>query len=131
AEARAAGKILGIAELSFLRCSDWTLGSEIAKAADLLRPLLKREQPELVYLPHPHDGHPDHQATLPILRAALKGTRTTPALRAYEVWTPLAQYDHVEDISLVMQPKLKALQAHESQLKDLNYARAVTGLNQY
>jgi len=93
---------------------------------------LTRTKPELIYLPHPNDGHPDHQATLPILRAAINdGTASAPQLRAYEVWTPLTQYDHVEDITSVMPKKLEALRAHKSQLQDFDYVRAITGLNEY
>ena len=132
AEARAAAKILGISDLAFLRCSDWTLADDLQKAADLLRPILVRTKPELIYLPHPNDGHPDHQATLPILRAAWENTGlSAPQLRAYEVWTPLSQYDRDEDITSVMPKKLEALRAHKSQLQDFDYVRAVTGLNEY
>jgi LmbE family N-acetylglucosaminyl deacetylase len=131
-EAKAAAKIIGISELIFLRCDDWTLGDQIPMTADLLRPIVKREKPKLIYLPHLNDGHPDHQATLPILRAALRrGGIRRPELRSYEVWTPLSQFDIVEDISAVMGRKLKALRAHKSQLKEFDYARAITGLNQY
>ncbi len=131
-EAKGAAKILGISELNFLRCSDWTLGDEISKAAALLRPILKRTKPKLAYLPHPNDGHPDHQAVLPILRAAFQrsGIRTLE-LRAYEVWTPLSQFDLVQDISSVMGRKLKALRAHKSQLREFDYVRAISGLNVY
>jgi LmbE family N-acetylglucosaminyl deacetylase len=50
---------------------------------------------------------------------------------AYEVWTPLAEYDQVEDISPVMRRKLRALRCHRSQLGHFRYDRAVRGLNQY
>ena len=71
----------------------------------------------MIYLPHPLDGHPDHQATLPILRAALKAVHElSPAFRFYEVWTPLAKYDIVQDISSFMTRKIRALRAHKSQL---------------
>jgi len=68
-----------------------------------------------------------------VVRAALKGGRSPrPALRGYEVWTPQAEYDHVENISSVMSRKLRALRAHKSQLKGkFDYVRAVTGLNQF
>jgi len=66
------------------------------------------------------------------VRAAVRAAGIpTPELRAYEVWTPLAGYNHVEDISAVMSQKLRALRAHRSQLKEFDYARAVTGLNQF
>ena len=132
AEARRAARILKVRELRFLRCSDWTLLSEIPKAARLLRPILRKTAPELIYLPHPEDGHPDHQATLLILSEALKSVKLPHLkLRFYEVWTPLSNHDVVNDITSSMKQKIKALRAHKSQLKDFDYVRAVTGLNQY
>jgi len=131
-EARKSSKILGLAKLHFLRQPDWMLGDHVSAAATALKPLLEQERPALIYLPHPNDGHPDHQATLPILRAALKRCRgLEPELLAYEIWTPLAAHDLVVDISLVMPRKLRALRAHRSQLGEFDYVKAVTGLNQF
>jgi len=132
-EARRAAEILGLAEVVFLRCPDWTLGGNVGKAARLLGPVLEKESPEIIYLPHPADWHPDHKVALPILRAALRHCGlAAPLLRGYEVWTPLSQHDHVENISSVIKIKLLALRAHQSQSKGkFNYERAVTGLNQF
>src|SRR5262249_44922164 len=89
-EARRAGKILELSELHFLRQPDWQLGDGIQKAAAALRPILKSETPNRIYLPHPQEWHPDHQAALPVLRAAFKGARIiAPELWCYEVWTPI------------------------------------------
>jgi len=131
-EAQAAAKILGLAALEFLRGPDWGLAEAKTKVAQRLRRILEREKPELIYLPHPGDWHPDHQATLPLLCAAAKriGLKA-PELRAYEVWTPLPEFDHVVDISRLMPRKLRALRAHKSQLGEFDYVRAVTGLNQF
>ena len=132
AEARQSAAILGIVDLEFLRLADWSSREQIRSAAPRLRAVLNREMPELIYLPHPGEWHPDHQAALACLRAALRGWRgPEPALRGYEVWTPLGHYDEVEDISKVMLRKLRALRAHRSQLRGWDYARAITGLNQY
>ena len=131
-EAKAAAKILGLARVEFLRQADWTVGDHVAETARALRPILKREAPRLIYLPHPNEWHPDHRAALAVLRAALRGAkRLAPELRGYEVWTPLAEHDHVEDITAVMPRKLRALRAHRSQLSEFNYERAVRGLNQF
>ena len=54
-----------------------------------------------------------------------------PLLRGYEVWTPLGEYQHVEDISAVMPAKLDALRQHASQLAGWDYVRAVSGLNAF
>jgi LmbE family N-acetylglucosaminyl deacetylase len=131
-EARRAGKILGLAELFFLRQPDWKLCDHVTTAATVLRTILKREMPTLIYIPHPSDSHPDHQATWPIVRTALKrsGLRA-PTIRAYEIWTQFKQFDVVEDISAVMPRKLRALQAYRSQLGVFDYERAILGLNQY
>lgn len=132
AEAKKAARILKLAALEFFRLSDWTLNEHIREAAHLLKPILKRETPKLIYLPHPREWHPDHQAAVPILRAAMRGTgMPQPELRGYEVWTPLAEHDHVEDITTAMTLKLRALRAHHSQLNEFNYERAVKGLNQF
>jgi len=131
-EAKAAAKLLGLARIHFLRQPDWMLGDHIKAAAQALRPVLLAEKPQLIYTPHEAEWHPDHRAALPILRFALRGWRgALPDLRTYEVWTPMAAHDHVEDISLAMPRKLKALRAHRSQLNDFDYDRAVRGLNAF
>lgn len=132
AEARKAAKILKLGALEFLHLPDWTSNERVREGARLLHPILKRETPRLIYLPHPREWHPDHQAALPILRTALRGAgMPQPELRGYEVWTPLAEHDHVEDITAVMALKLRALRAHRSQLCGFDYERAVKGLNQF
>lgn len=132
AEARRAGKILGLAALHFLRQPDWMLGAHAAGAAGALRPILRTETPALMYLPHPMEWHPDHQAALTVARRALSRARIPlPKLRGYEVWTPMGRFDEVENIGAVMPRKLRALRAHRSQLDEFDYVRAVRGLNQY
>src|SRR5262245_61629908 len=131
-EAKAAGKILGVGRLHFLRQPDWTLGENIKPAARALRPLLSAAKASLIYVPHEGEWHPDHQAALPVLRAALRGWQgTLPEVRAYEVWTPLATHDHVANIGRVLSRKLRALRAHRSQLEEYDYERAVRGLNAF
>lgn len=132
AEAREATGILGVGQLTFLRCPDWFVGDHVAEAAALLRPVLEWERPELVYLPHPREWHPDHQASLPVFQSALSGLALAePLVRTYEVWTPLTEYDEVEDITSVMERKLAAIRCYRSQLDLFKYDRAVEGLNAY
>ena len=131
-EARAAAKILGVAEVHFLRQPDWMLGDHLEATATALRPVLELEQPQIVYLPHEADGHPDHRSAWAILRLAMKSIAEAGwELRAYEIWTPLPAHDRVEDITRVMPRKLRALRAHASQLDGFNYERAVRGLNAF
>jgi N-acetylglucosamine malate deacetylase 1 len=131
AEARQAAAILGISAIHFLRLPDWCVSDHIKAAARRLRPILRKEKPAILYLPHPREWHPDHQAALPILRVLYDGNRAGPELRGYEVWTPLADPLRVENITAAMPRKLRALRAHRSQLNEFDYVRAVRGLNQY
>jgi LmbE family N-acetylglucosaminyl deacetylase len=131
-EAGKAAAILGLTIVAFLRGPDWGVADTVGRLAQELRPILQRENPDRIYLPHPADGHPDHQATLAVLRRALARSKTKPPeLLAYEVWTPLAAFDQVVDITGWMPRKLKALRAHRSQLRDFDYVRAIEGLNAY
>lgn len=131
-EARRAASILGVERLHFLRQPDWMLGDDPGPAVRGLRAVLRAEKPALVYVPHAHEWHPDHVAASRILQRALaSGKEAVPAIREYEVWTPLTAPDQVEDISRVMPSKLRALRAHRSQLVEFDYERAVRGLNAF
>ncbi len=131
-EAAAAAEILGVAALEFFRLPDWTAGEHVEEGAGKLAQVLQREAPGLVYLPHAAEWHPDHRAALTIFTAALlREEIPVPEARAFEVWTPLSEYDCVEDISATMRGKLAAVRCYRSQLGDFRYDRAVRGLNQY
>jgi LmbE family N-acetylglucosaminyl deacetylase len=129
-EAGEAATVLGVARLAFLRGPDWMLGENPDKVVIGLRGLIEEEGPQLVYLPHEGDEHPDHKASLPIVLRALQG-RAVPPLLAYEVWTPLPGYDEVKDVSAVMERKLEAIRCHCSQVGYYRYDRAAEGLARY
>jgi LmbE family N-acetylglucosaminyl deacetylase len=131
-EAEEASGILGIDSIDFLRQPDWFLGDNIAQAAGALQPVIVREKPDRIYLPHPREWHPDHAASLPIsLQATALSGQRMPELFGYEIWTPLGEYDHVEDTGNVIDRKLDAVRCYRSQLQGFRYDRAVLGLNQY
>jgi LmbE family N-acetylglucosaminyl deacetylase len=134
-EAEAAAEVLGLADLTFLRRPDWfvgELGGGVDEVAALLRPILAREAPQSIYLPHDREWHPDHRAALAVVRAACRDSGIpAPDLLTYEVWTPLSEYDQVKDITSVMARKLRAVRCYRSQLAGFHYDRAVRGLNQY
>lgn len=131
-EARAAGTILGLATLAFLRRPDWFVAEGVEAAAAALYPSLEADAPQLIYLPHPGEWHPDHRAALAVVLLALQGCPgLLPTLRTFEVWTPLSDYDCVENISKVMARKLLAIRCYRSQLESFSYDRAVRGLGQY
>jgi N-acetylglucosamine malate deacetylase 1 len=131
-EARKAAGMIGVSKTMFLRLPDWYVGKSVKKAAAALRPVLRAESPRIIYLPHPGEWHPDHRAALAVIRLALnRAGIPAPELRAYEIWTPLSEYDHVEDITAMMPCKLRALESYKSQLNEFAYERAVRGLNEF
>jgi LmbE family N-acetylglucosaminyl deacetylase len=133
-EAQAAARVLGVDDICFLRLPDLGLSKVVERAAGDLRKVLERDVPDLMYLPHPADDHPDHEASLPIVRKALTGLgrqRRLPELRVYEIWSPMAHYGWVEDISDVMPRKMRAVKCYTTQLREFRYDRAIRGLNEY
>jgi LmbE family N-acetylglucosaminyl deacetylase len=134
AEAAEALGILGVCGEHFLRLPDLGLREALERGARQLGEVLGACRPALVYLPHPGEAHPDHEAAFPLVRAALARLpegEPRPELRAYEVWTPMAAYGWPEDITPVMATKLRAVRCYRSQLRAFRYDRAVQGLNQY
>jgi LmbE family N-acetylglucosaminyl deacetylase len=127
AEARTAAKILGVNELEFLRCRDWELNGDLSQPLDRLRPIIERERPDLIYLPHPLEWHPDHRAVIRIVEQL----EVNAELRGYEVWSPMPEHDHVIDITAVWERKLSALRCHASQLATWPYERGMHGLAQF
>ena len=131
-EAHAAADVLGVSTLTFLRLQDWFLSEQVVEAAARLLPIVESMAPAIIYTPHVREWHPDHRAALAIVRQALPGGHLgSLSLRAYEVWTPLSEYDYVEDITSVMSYKLRAVRSYVSQIPQFRYDRAVRGLNQY
>jgi LmbE family N-acetylglucosaminyl deacetylase len=136
AESRAAADVLGVARTYFLRQEDWYIADHADATAAALADAVGEFAPQQVYLPHAGDSHPDHRAAATVLRKALATMPVSVAhaperILAYEVWTPIAEYDHVEDVSRVMHRKLAAVRCYGSQLEAFRYDRAVRGLNQY
>ncbi len=120
AEANRACKILGIHSVHFFHGPDQHLTNDSQTSVARLAPLLRESKPELIYLPHPQDAHPDYKASLPV-----------PRLLAYEIWSPMPAFSHVEDVTVVMTRKLRAIRTHHSQVAQIVYDRAIQGLNRY
>jgi LmbE family N-acetylglucosaminyl deacetylase len=133
AEAKEAAHVLAAEAVHFLRLPDTRLEQAIPTAAQKLQPILAAARPDMIYLPHAADAHPDHGAARPIAQTALANLawNKLPQVRGYEVWSPMARYGWVEDITAVMGRKLRAIRCYRSQLRLLRYDHAVRGLNAY
>lgn len=131
-EAAAAASVLGLDAFTFLRLPDWMLEDHVAAAEAELGAVLGSRPPDLIYLPHEGESHPDHRVSMRLCRGALALTPDLdPELRCYEFWSPLTEWSLLQDITGTMAEKLAALRCYPSQTAQIDYERAVIGLNQY
>jgi LmbE family N-acetylglucosaminyl deacetylase len=128
-EARRAGEILGVSDISFLDAEDGRLRTD-SRVSKLLRAILERDRPQAVYLPFFLESHVDHCAASDMLIEAASGTSACFECRCYEVWTPLFP-NVVVEIDTTIELKKRALACYQSQLADIDYVHTGIGLNAY
>jgi LmbE family N-acetylglucosaminyl deacetylase len=132
-EAQAAARILEIEGIEFWREPDGALSSGPSLTGRLRETILDWG-PQILYVPHDREDHPDHRAAARLVRQALSiagpGVHTLTVLQ-YEVWTPLSRFDRVVDISPHMEVKLAAIRAHKTQCAVMDFGEAALGLNRY
>lgn len=127
AEARAALQRLGVNRMVCLDAEDGAL-DQCDWAAEKLRDVLLKQQPDIVYLPFYLEEHPDHRAASRVLLDAVAGTPLQFQCIGYEVWTPLFPNCLVR-IDSTIETKKQALQEYRSQLQQCDYLHASIGLN--
>ena len=91
-EARAACAVLGIAEadVHFCNLPDGRLAECVTDAAEEVVTVVRRDAVGIVFAPHTHDVHDDHEATNRIVVRALRDAGRAVTLFEYPVWL----YDH-------------------------------------
>ena len=141
-EAKNAAEVIGFQDLTFLKNPDGYLRYDQGNLKKLVE-LIRDKQPHLVYVHHASDGHQDHRATFQLVNEALARASarlfqeyegapwSTETVMTYEVWTPLSDFEYVEDVSAFIDKKVAALRKHESQMKNARYDEAFEGLARY
>ena len=141
-EAKEAVKILGVKDAVFLRFPDGFVEYNKSNLVTLIN-LIRKQKPNMVYIPHKNDAHKDHMKTHELVTEAMnkaagpwfqecKGKSwSVDTVLCYEVWTPLGEISYAEDITEFMELKIKSLEQHKSQMQDISYDEAVKGLNRY
>lgn len=131
-EAQAWGAQAGVRSVRFLDLPDGQV-QPAPEAVARLAAWLDEVQPQLVYLPFVMDLLEDHWQTARLFNAAVQrcgAWRKSLVVRAYEVWAPVPA-NRVADITAHAARKRELLDLYVSQLRDVDYRRAIEGLNTY
>ena len=131
-EAQEAAEILGYRSLEFWRVPNGKLTSS-ASLAKRLTQKVKTFKPDIIYVTHDKEQHPEHRAAARLVRKSLQSIPKSkaPVVLMYEVWTPLQRMDHIVDITSVVEVKRLAIQAHRCQCAVMAFDEAIIGLNRY
>jgi LmbE family N-acetylglucosaminyl deacetylase len=142
-ESRIVAKILGVKKIFFLREDDRNIYNRKSKIIEKLIKVIREIKPHIIYAPHPREKDIEHKIVYEITKEAVwlskspyfprfgDATRSMQMIYLYEVWTPLEDFFKKEDITNVINTKIKALLAYKSQLKYFNLVDAIIGLNLY
>ena len=136
-EALTALNILGIEppQTQFLDETDGSLAQLTEPQQNLLIAklveILQSFEPQEVYVPHHHDGHPDHEATYSLVRTAIEVSSQQIELLQYPIWmlwrNPLSSHEYLHknshayrlSISDFKEKKHQAIGAYKSQTPNL------------
>lgn len=143
-EAKNAMKVIGVdkSNLIFLKNPDGYLEYNRNNLVKLVE-LIRDKKPDIIYTPHENDAHKDHiktnelviesvnRASGPWFQECKGKPWSVGTVLGYEVWTPLQEFQYVEDITDFFELKIKALEQHKSQIEGIRYDDAIKGLNMY
>jgi len=125
---------LGIKSVKFLDGRDGSLEKDMARITSKVYQLISELRPDVIFMPHRYEWHPDHKASWTLVSRAHKALPGVLAkkidLWCYEVWTPLNPtlvIDITENIPL----KRKALNHYKPYFDNLDLDSALLGLNCY
>jgi LmbE family N-acetylglucosaminyl deacetylase len=104
---------------------------DLTAVVGLLADVLRRATPDLIYAPHPGEGHKDHAVAAVSAARAHAMAESSAALYGYEVWSPIEAPDVVVDVSAHYATKRDAIRCYPSQLAHTDILGAIEGLNRY
>ncbi|MBO4519819.1 MAG: PIG-L family deacetylase [Alphaproteobacteria bacterium] len=92
---------------------------------------LEFKEYDYVLMPHPMDFHKDHVAVSCLFKRACQNQPFHGHIIYYEIWNTLARPTHYIDISDVVEEKKRLINLYRSQVKNIDYASRILGLNHY
>ncbi len=120
-EAKVSERILGGKGLVFLGLNEGKFGQEAQRVKEQLLELIRKEKPTKIFTHSQDDFHYDHRAVHHIVRELVKEHKLKCDIYTFDVWNPLKILKRnvpklVVDISDTFKTKMKAYEAHESQV---------------
>lgn len=140
-EAEQVSRLLGMKSY-FLNVPDRTLAYNPEIIHQIIC-ILQDYQPDIVYVPHCGEADREHRLCNEIYSEACwlaediyalkwKRSMNTPkVVLEYEIWTPLAKPQYLEDINRYMKQKVELINLYSSQRRFCDYAQAFEMLNGY
>lgn len=130
-EAFEASKILGSQVIEFWEQPDGNLQISNELVERMLA-LFRSWRPDVIYVTGEQDSHLDHKAAAYIVQqVVITGQLVGIDIWMYEVWSPMIEYDRVEDITEHIGMKLKAIRAHDSQVNRIRFDEAALALARF
>jgi LmbE family N-acetylglucosaminyl deacetylase len=128
-EAQEAVKVLGAEGATFLPYPVESL-AEQKEFSRTIRELIRKNRPDIIFVPFFLDNHTDHRALNLALADAYRQKKFDAMIYAYPVWLPL--YPTVlMDVSAVWERKEQAIRCYRSQLATRDYVSMSASLAQY
>ena len=110
-----------------------SLNIEDGKLIDCFRDFstLDFKEYDYVVMPHPFDFHKDHVAVSCLFKRLCKTAPFKGRVVYYELWNTLAKPTHYIDISDIVDEKKRLIRLYRSQMRNIDYASRILGLNHY
>lgn len=86
--------------------------------------------PDTIYVPWPGEHNADHRGLCAAVLSGCRSAGSRARILGYEVWSPL-EPSVLIDITAVADRKRAAINCYESQLRYVDYAHVILGLNAY
>lgn len=100
------------------------------EAAAMISEEIASFRPDAVFVPSPFENHNEHIRTFESFLGAIEGCGDAPDAIMYEVWGPLMP-NLLIPITDVWERKSTAIRDHMTQVREIDYVKAMQGLNAY
>jgi LmbE family N-acetylglucosaminyl deacetylase len=122
-------EILGAKKPVFLKLKTYEFNAKKDQDLDIQKigALLKKQKPDIIFLPNELDLHPRHQLLTKLVLTALKRNKEKASIFFYEIpWSPFSgsEFNFIVPLSRdLMNQKINAIKVHKSQLARTDFVK--------